>query len=300
MGEWIVSLAGTPEGARLAVGLALLAAVMHAAVGAMQKGRFDPWISRASIDVFYCAAMAPFAWFVVPFPEPHVWPILALAVLVHSVYKLLQAMAYSRADFTVVYPVARGAGPLVTVIAAGSVFSETLTPLQWVGVLTLVTGIFGLAVYNLAHTPFRRAGLGLATFLAVLTGCAIAGYTTIDAYGVRAASNPFTFLAWLFFLDGFFMPALVFVKRAGLPDRELALKLLPHGLIGAAFAILSFGSIMIATRIHLVGQAAVLRETSIVFAAVIGWVVLKEPVGPRRLTLIGLIAAGAVIVQFGR
>ncbi len=299
MGEWIVSLAGTTEGARLAVGLALLAAVMHACVAAMQKGRFDPWISRASIDVCYCVLMAPVAWFVVPFPEPQLWPVLALAILAHSVYKYLQAMAYSRAAFTIVYPVARGTGPLVTVIAAGIVFNETLAPLQWAGVLTLVTGIFGLAVYNLAHTPVDRTALSQALFLAFLTGCTIASYTTIDAYGVRLTADPFTFLAWLFFLDGFFIPAAVLLRRADLPDRKLALKLLPHGLIGAAFAVLSFGSIMIATRIYSVGQAAVLRETSIVFAALIGWVVLKEVLGPRRLTLIGLIAAGAVIVQFG-
>ena len=70
-------------------------------------------------------------------------------------------------------------------------------------------------------------------------------------------------------------------------------------MIGGLIAFGSFGSIMLATRLDKVGEAAVLRETSTVFAAVIGWLVLKETVGPRRLTLMALIALGAVIVEFG-
>ena len=299
LGEWIVSISGTAEGGRLAVALALMAAVLHAAVSAMQKGKFEPWITRAAIDVCYGTAMAPVALFVMPFPEPHVWPILGAAIAAHTVYKILQAMALSRGAFTVVYPVARGTGPLVTILAAGIVFGEVLAPLQWAGVMTLVAGIFGLAVYNLMRSPVAGNQLVWAICLAAATGFSIAAYTTIDAYGVRATANPFTFLAWLFFLDGFFMPALVMIRRRGVLGRQLALRLLPHGMIGAVFAVASFGSIMIATRLDQVGQAAVLRETSTVFAAVIGWAILREPLGPWRSMLIVLIAAGAVIVEFG-
>ena len=208
-------------------------------------------------------------------------------------------MAFSRGAFTVVYPLARGTSPLATVLVAGIVFDELFSITQWIGVFTLITGIFGLAAYNLLHAPYERKGLGVAIILAAMTGVAIAGYTTIDALGVRATANPFSFLAWLFFLDGFFMPALAVAKRGGLPNAAFCRRLLPYGFVGGLVAVLSFGSIMLATRLDSVGQAAVLRETSTVFAAIIGWIVLKERVGPRRLVLIVLIALGAVIVEFG-
>jgi drug/metabolite transporter (DMT)-like permease len=75
--------------------------------------------------------------------------------------------------------------------------------------------------------------------------------------------------------------------------------LMMRGFAGGLIAFLSFGSIMMATRLDKVGEAAVLRETSTVFAALIGWLVLKETVGPRRIALMALIALGAVIVEMG-
>ena len=299
MGEWIVSLAGTDDGRRLALILAIVAAILHAMVSAMQKGRFGPWRTRAAIDLAYGTMAAPFALFVVPWPEPHLWPILAIAWVVHAVYKLLQGAAFTYGALTVVYPVVRGVGPLVTVLAAGIVFGELFTPVQWAGVMSLVAGIFGLAALNVYGSQYRRGNLVRALLLAVLTGFAVAGYTTLDAYGVRATADPFTFLAWLFFVDGIFSVPAAVAARRGVPDRRTLLRLLPHGYIGGVIAVVSFGSIMLATRLDQVGQAAVLRETSTVFAAIIGWRFLKETLGPWRAVLIALIAAGAVIVELG-
>ena len=299
MGQWIVSLEGTEAGRALAVSLALTAALLHAVVSAMQKARYDPWTARAAIDFSYCLMAAPFALLVVPFPESHMWPIFGAALLAHSAYKIFQAMAYSRGAFTLVYPVVRGTGPLITVAAAGIVFGEAFTIGQWVGVLILVSGIFGLAAYNLSLAKFHRGELIAALGLALATGFCVAGYTTVDAYGLRSTADPFTFLAWLFFLDGFLMPALC-VARRGVPSGPEGWRLLKFGVVGGAIAVGSFGSVMLATRVGTVGETAVLRETSAVFAAVIGWTILKEPVGMRRLALILLIAAGAVVVELGR
>ena len=137
MAEWITSIEGTEAGHQLALILALLAAVLHAAFGALQKGRHDPWLSRGAIDVSYMLIALPFALFVVPFPEPHMWPIFALVWLIHLIYKILQGMAYTRGAFTVVYPVVRGMGPLFTVIGAYLFFGETFSPVQWGGVAVL-------------------------------------------------------------------------------------------------------------------------------------------------------------------
>ncbi|MEY5037289.1 MAG: hypothetical protein RL472_395 [Pseudomonadota bacterium] len=298
MSSWLLSIEGTETGRQAALVLALMAAVLHALFGALQKGRHDPWLARAGIDLCYGLIAAPFALFVVPWPEPHMWPIFAGAFAIHALYKVLQAMTYTRGAYTVVYPVVRGTGPLFTVAAAGLVFGEHYAPVQWAGVAMLTAGILGLSAHNLAHLTHGRATLKPALALAVATGAMVAAYTTYDAWGIRATADPFTFLAWFFLIDGVFIPALMARRLITLPRSELA-PLLKRAVLGAFVAYFSFGAIMLATRLDRVGEAAVLRETSTVFAALIGWLVLGEKVGRRAALLMGLIAAGAVVMEWG-
>ena len=299
MSDGLISLEGTEAGRHLAMGLALAAAFLHAVFGALQKGRHDPWLSRGAIDLSYCLMAAPFALLVVPWPEARMWPIFAGAVIIHIGYKILQAMAYTKGAYTVVYPVVRGTGPLFAVIGAWLFFGEVFTQVQWLGLAVLLAGIFGLAVYNLRTLTLDRETMPLALGLAVATGLFVALYTTYDAYGIRAATDPFTFLAWFFFLDGMSILPIAGLRWRNMVARPAIGPLVLRGVAGGLVAFFSFGSIMLATRLDKVGEAAVLRETSTVFAALIGWLVLKETVGPRRIALMGLIATGAVIVEFG-
>ncbi len=299
MTDWLLAVEGTATGHQLALTLALMAAFLHAVFGALQKGRHDPWLTRGAIDFCYFVMAAPFALFVVPWPEPHMWLIFAGAFVIHLVYKLLQAWAYTKGAYTVVYPVVRGTGPLFAVIGAYLIFEERFTGIQWLGVGVLLAGIFGLAAYNMKYLVAERDTLNAALAIAVLTGLFVALYTTYDAYGIRATANPFTFLAWFFMIDGVVMPFIAARRWLRMTDAPALGPLMTRGVIGGIVAFLSFGSIMMATRLDKVGEAAVLRETSTVFAAVIGVVFLKETVGPRRIALMALIAAGAVIVELG-
>jgi drug/metabolite transporter (DMT)-like permease len=297
--SWIAGFEGTEAARDLAMGLALLAAVTHAIFGALQKGRHDPWLSRGAIDISYAIMALPIALFVVPWPEGSVWGVLVGAMLIHIVYKYAQARAYDRGDFTVVYPIVRGTGPLVTVAAAGVVFSESYSIWQWLGVLLLSGGIFALSAFNIIDTRIDRQRLFAALGWAAATGIMVSAYTTYDAYGIRQTPNPFTFLAWFFTLDGILFPIIAVRHYAAMPDPPPLGPLLRRGIIGGLVAYVSFGSVMMATRLDKVGEAAVLRETSVVFAAIIGWLFLGEKVGPWRATLVAVIAAGAVIVEFG-
>jgi drug/metabolite transporter (DMT)-like permease len=276
-----------------------MAAFLHAVFGALQKGRYDPWLSRGAIDFGYGTMAAPIALFLVPWPEPALWPLFVGVFLIHFVYKWLQALAYTKGAYTVVYPVVRGMGPLFTVVGAYFIFGEVFTPTQWMGVAVLLSGIFGLAIYNMMYLEQERDTLGIAMIFAMTTGLFVALYTTYDAYAIRVAQNPLTFLAWFFMIDGIAFPIIAARRWVGLSQRPALGPLLRRGFIGGFVAYLSFGSIMLATRLDKVGEAAVLRETSTVFAAFIGWLVLKEKVGPRRIALMTLIALGAVIVEFG-
>ena len=299
MTDWILSLEGTESGRRLAFVLVIVAAILHAVFGALQKGKLDPYLTRGAIDISYSLMSIPIVLFVVPWPEPHLWPLLFGAMIIHFVYKLCQAMAYERGDFTVVYPVVRGMGPLITVVAAGYVFGEDYNTLQWAGVICLSTAIFALAGVNLAQNKLDRRTMGVGLFFAVLTGFGVAAYTTWDAYGVRATVNPFTFIFWLFMLEGVLFPPISYLRLSRMAKKPAFSAMATRGVIGGLIAIASFGAVMFATRLDKVGEVAVLRETSVLFAALIGWLFLKEKVGLLRAGLMVAIAAGAILVEFG-
>ena len=215
MSDWLISLEGTEAGHQAALFLAIWAAFLHAVFGALQKGRHDPWLSRGAIDFSYCVMAAPFALFVVPWPEPHMWLIFFVAWVIHVFYKLFQALAYTKGSYTVVYPVVRGTGPLFTVIGSFFLFGEVFTHGAMAGGRRCCwQGSFGLAGYNYRYLTVNRDTLGIALGLAVVTGLFVAAYTTYDAYGIRATADPFTFLAWFFMIDGLVFPVIAFSPLA--------------------------------------------------------------------------------------
>ena len=299
MSDWLIAIAGTPAGAFYATLLALTSAVAHAVFGALQKGAHDPWLTRGAIDFALVVISAPVALFLVPWPTAQSALILAGALVIHFGYKLTMALAYERAAYTVVYPVVRGTGPVVTVAAASVIFHEHFTATQWLGVALLSGAILLLALRNLSEERIDPRALRIGLAWALLGGLLVALYTTYDAWGIRQSANPFTFLAWFFFITALDFPLLALrrYRRMSAPPRPGPLLL--RGLIGAVIAWISFGGVMLATFLDKVGEAAVLRETSTVFAALIGWFILGEKVGPRRLILMSLIALGAVIVELG-
>ncbi|MEM0989956.1 MAG: DMT family transporter [Pseudomonadota bacterium] len=295
LGDWITAIEGTPAAAQTAMILALIAAVAHATLGALQKGKHDPWLSRGAIDICASAIAVPVV-FLVPPPTWDVIILLPGVMAVHFAYKWILAMAYSRGNFTAVYPVVRGTGPLATILIAMVVFGEFFRPGQWVGIAMLSGGIFGLAAYNLRHSRVDSPEIAAALGLAVLTGLITAAYTVIDAYVIRLTPDPFTFIAWFFLLEAFNFPPFLWRRWRAATDLG---PLFRRGLIGAVIAWISFGSIFLATRIDNVGEAAALRETSVVFAALIGWLALGERIGPVRAGLMVVIALGAVFIEFG-
>ncbi|MCG6859600.1 MAG: DMT family transporter [Salaquimonas sp.] len=300
MGQLIVELAGTPAGHLLALALALLSALAHAIFGAINKGGVDPFVNRGAINLCYGLMAMPIAFFVVPWPSQELFMFIGAVLIVHVVYETLQSASFHLGAFTVVYPIARGTGPFFTALAAVFIFSEHLAPGQWIGLVILSTAIISLAIANimaLRREAVSSSNLQIAITVALATGAMIAVYTTADAYGIRLADDPFTFLAWFFFVDGFAFPVIAYwrwrrIKRKP-PLDELALR----GLFGAVIGMMSFGALMLATRLGKVGEAAALRETSIIFATGIGVLIFREKIDLPRIVIIGFIAAGAIMVE---
>ncbi|MEM6905706.1 MAG: DMT family transporter, partial [Pseudomonadota bacterium] len=282
MADWVISIEGTDEGRFWAAILALVSAFAHASFGALQKGRHDPWLVRGAIDFSYMVMALPIALFVFPLPEGEMWLILVGVLLVHLVYKIFQGFAYQKASYTAVYPVVRGTGPLATVVFAMIVFGETYSVVQWGGILLLSGAILALSQVNIRSETLDRRTLAIALWLAFAAGISVAVYTTYDAWGIRQAPNPFTFLAWFFVVDGLIFPFVAYALWRRMPNRPTPMPLLLKGFAGGLIGFVSFGSVMLATRLDKVGEAATLRETSVVFAALIGWFFLGEKVGPAR------------------
>ncbi|MEO0681357.1 MAG: EamA family transporter [Pseudomonadota bacterium] len=331
MGELILAVEGTAFAGTLAIVLALVSAFAHAAFGALQKGAGDPWTIRGAVDLAILILALPVALFLVPAPSPTLWWVLLGVWAIHTAYKGLQTAAYVRGAYTVVYPIARGSAVLTTVLFAWAAFGEAFTPGQWGGVAVLSAGIMALSLANLRGRALQRETLAAALGLALASGLSIAAYTTYDAWGIRLAADPFTFLAWFFVIDGWTFPLIwLWLRRRTLAAaRESAVgpsfppaaetsappelpraaappplgrvgPIRPHArraVLGALTAFVSFGCVMLATRLDKVGEAVALRETSVVFAALLGWLFLREPLGPLRAGLMIAIGLGAAAVQ---
>ena len=302
MGDLIVELSGTPAGEALAVALALLSAMAHAVFGAVNKGGMDPYLNRGAINITYSLMAVPFALFVVPWPDAQLFKILIITFFVHLLYEWLQTISFAKGAFTVVYPIARGTGPLVTALGALIIFQEQLNSTQWLGLVMLSASIFSLAFLNYRYVVASGkniSGIREAVVAAFFTGAMIAVYTTIDAYGIRLAADPFTFLAWFFMTGGLGFPFIAARRWFEIEIRPPLSDLAMRGIFGAIIGVISFGSIMLATRLGKVAEAATLRETSIIFATAIGVLIFKEKIRLPALLLIALIALGAIIVKIG-
>lgn len=269
----------------------LLAALLHASWNAMIKGGGDVLHDTAGIIVGAMLVGLPFV-FVVPLPAAAAWPFIAASVTVHLAYYWLMISAYRAGDLSLVYPLMRGVAPLITAVAGIAVLGEMPAPVAWLGMLLVSGGVFLLGFRALGHAPSRAA----VTF-ALANAAVIALYTLIDGQGARVAGNAWSYIVWLFVLDGIpFSLWMLATRRASflahLRGRSRRV-LLGGGLSAAAYAI----SVWAMTKAP-VALVASLRETSVLFATLIGARLLHERLSARRWSgviavLIGVLALKA-------
>jgi len=221
-------------------------------------------------------------WVELPTVTTLLW--LALSIVVHLIYSTLLASAYQRHDLSVAYPLSRGAGVLVSCILAGIFLREPLALLDWLSIALVLGGIVSIS--------------GRPTFAWVLCGLigfCIGTYTAIDAQGSRAQT--WTFIVYLFVFYGFAMGATAWLfKRKDF--WRVAKQQWPQGLGAGAASLVSYGCILLALNLDHVADVVVLRETSLVFGALLSVIFLKEVVTRIRWLGVVLISLGAVISRF--
>jgi drug/metabolite transporter (DMT)-like permease len=276
----------------IAVFLAVLAAaVLHAGWNVLVKLKLDRFLSLCLIQTLM-GMVGIVMLLVFPRPAAASLPYALTSGVLHLGYNLFLARSYRTGDLSQVYPIARGAAPLLTLLATWLLVHEEVSAYGAIGVAALVAGIWSVSLVG-------RRGIrldGLTLFFAVGTSIFIAAYTVVDGLGGRVSGSPSAYAAMVFIFDALLIASAGVLTRGPSIVRELA----PYWKIGLAGAAMSAAAYWIAiwAMAHApIAAVAALRETSILVVMILSMRVLKETVTSARLAGAGLIVAGAMLIR---
>lgn len=275
----------------LATILILTSAFMHAVWNAAVRRSADRFATVVFVTSFGGLLYVPFIGFA-PLPSADLWLWIGASAASHLCYQLCLARMMDKGALTLVYPIARGTGPMIVALFAYFFLENGLGPTQLGVIMLLVLGIFLTARPDKSKTSGHKP----AVLAALATGLTIAGYTIIDGIAVRRADEALTFVLW----SGITAAPMVFIVglyQRGSQMLSSSLKVWRQGLPASFMAHGGYALALFAFSLGELGEIAALRETSIVFATIIGALWLKESTGPRRIAAIALIALAALTLK---
>lgn len=262
------------------------AALLHAAWNVMVKAGPDKALESYTIAAtsgIIALVLLPF----LPLPAPAAWPWIAASVVVHILYFVCLGGAYRWGELSYVYPVMRGGGPMIVALAGAVALGEVLPAGETLAVVLICAGILAFA----SGRHDRRA-----TLFAIGNAAVIAAYTLIDAAGARVSQAPVSYTLWFFAANGLAVAAYALWQRGrAFPAYFRAAGL--RSFIGGGCALGAYGIALWAMTRAPVALVATLRETSVVFAALLAVVFLKEKMTRRRLAATGAVLAGLVTLR---
>lgn len=271
--------------------IVLFGAILHAGWNALVRASPDKFQDTVLIVLgagVWTLLLLPLA----PLPAVASWPYLAASVLIHVAYFILVAFSYRSGELSFVYPLMRGAAPALTAVVGVLLINESPSPGGWAGVLLISCGVLVLACDSWHSGTFRAA----PALFALTNAAVIVVYTLVDGQGARLSGHAFSYTAWMFLLTA---PLLLAIAAAG-----QGRKVVRHirlgwrmGLLGGACTLASYGLALWAMTRAPIALVAALRETSVVFAAVIAAYFLKEPLTRLRVASIVTVCAGAIAMK---
>ncbi|MEP6943352.1 MAG: EamA family transporter [Betaproteobacteria bacterium] len=280
----------------LTAGLALAvlgAGFLHASWNALLKSSSggDPMLDTAAVvagSSIWGLLLLPF----VPLPHPSAWVFIAASSAIHFGYYITLAQAYRSGDLSFAYPLMRGTAPLLVTLAGSIFLRELPTAPMMIGIALICAGIVSIAfIHHRKHPP-------AAARWAFANAVIIAAYTLVDGSGARTSGNAFSYVSWLIFLEG--IPFLVWiVHRRGPPALAYLRASARNGLLGGACSLGAYAIVLWAMTKAPIAAVAALRETSVLFAALIGSVWLKEGFGWRRMAGAASVVAGIAALKLG-
>lgn len=270
----------------------LAAAAMHAGWNAFVKLRLEPILAMAMISLTAGLFALP-ALAVTGLPRGEAWPWLVASLLFHLGYYIGLSEAYRRAEMSQIYPLARGSAPLLTTVIGVAFLGERLVPLQLGAVALLGCGIMLISLLGRRRgSRFDQGAIGYAALAAIM----ICGYTLVDGLGARAAGDPHAYSATLFVIDA--LPLTIYVAlRRGRSAWAAMKPFWLQGSVGGALALGAYWIAIWAMTVAPIPLVAALRESSVLFAAAIAYLWLKEPLQPSRLLACCLIVLSLVLMR---
>ncbi len=270
------------------IAIILSAAVLHAVWNAIVKTAVDR-TTTLGLVAFGHVLPATVMVMLLPLPNAESFVYILLSTVVHFGYFFMLGKAYQHGDLSVVYPIARGIVPALVSLWALILLGEVLPAQAWIGIGVIALGI------QLSSWKVLRSGVGNAALgFAVGTGFCISIYSVVDGIGVRLSGNTLSYWAWGAFLHIFIAGFIGLRKRttlAALPPRVWAL-----GIAGGLVSMTAYGLVLYAKNFAPLGAVSALRETSVIFAALIGFVFLREGNWKRRLGAAVLMAMGVALI----
>jgi len=269
----------------------LLGAVLHAAWNTLVRRAADKLLDTVLIISgagMLTAALLP----VLPLPATESWPYLAASVLIHVVYFALVALAYHGSELSLAYPIMRGSAPVLSAVAVALLLNETPTPGGWLGILLVSAGVLLLATDAWRSGKLHKG----PALLALANAGVIAVYTLVDGQGARLSGHAFSYTGWMFLLTAVLLLGLALALK-GRRVIDHARHGWLRGLLGGASTLASYGLALWAMTQAPIALVAALRETSVVFAAIMAAFFLAEPVTRLRVVSIVTVAAGAVAIK---
>ncbi len=272
----------------------LFGALLHAGWNALVKSSGDKAVDTALVHFLGALVALPLA-LLVGLPRPESWPFIAASLFIHIGYYIALAGAYQHGELGLTYPIMRGFAPLLVALGSSAVIGEVPTPGAWLGIVGITVGV---ALVGLAH-PGEALHHHKALAYAFANAAIIASYTFTDGLGVRAevgqGGDALRYVMTLFVLDGLPYPLLVWWRRGPQGRTDIvayARKRWPLAALGGTASIGSYSIALWAMTKAPVASVAALRETSVLFAAVLGTWLLKEKFGLQR-------ALGTLVVVLG-
>jgi len=269
----------------------LLGALLHASWNALVRGASDRTLDTALVvggAGLTAACWLPFA----PLPLPQSWPYLAASVVTHLAYFVLVALAYRRGQLSFVYPIMRGSAPAISAAIAALLLNELPSAGGWFGLVLICCGIIVLAADSFRARSFQ----GSSAVFALMNAAVIVLYTLVDGVGARLSGHPVSYTGWIFLLTAFSLVA-ISVKRNRVTAARYFRSYWVRGLLGGGCMFGSYGLALWAMTLAPIALIAALRETSVVFAAVIAAAFLGERLTPLRCLSIVIVAAGAFAIK---
>jgi drug/metabolite transporter (DMT)-like permease len=269
----------------------LFGAACHAAWNALVKSGSAPFLDTVAVTTSVVAVTSITLLFL-PMPSEGSWPWLIASVAIHLAYYGLLVLAYQAGDLSLVYPIMRGTAPAFTACLAFLLLDESPSWGGWAGVFSVSIGVLLLAA-----EPSRFGGVRFGPVVfALLNAGVIVGYTLVDGVGARLSGNAFSYTGWMLFLTG----GLVFLISCILRGRQVTQHLSSRWkkwLIGGGCTFASYSLALWAMTRAPIAPVAALRETSIVFSALLAAFVLKEHLTPLRCVSIAVVTIGAIVLK---